>query len=292
MEYLHAHQIMHPDLKPGNILLNKRYRPKLADFGRSKFIPPEEAGPQTTFASTPIYMAPERITGDQIGFKADVYSFGLVIYAVMEGKEPFYENDGTAPPSTFVLQARVISGERPSFSARLQRSPLADLARECWAPDPETRPTFSEILHRLSDESLLDSIPNLDHEEFRAYERSLPSPTLHHPPVLPAAPLVPVAALPVVAARPMPNLGNGQQIPNPGNDQPGANPGNDQLLVNPNPPAFGGRVHRWTRMAVLTIALAMSGHVPIPSRVVDLFEMVEVSARMAQNLPGAQIVAW
>jgi serine/threonine protein kinase len=91
MAYLHSKGIMHRDLKPANCLLDDRANPKIADFGNAKNAGDSNASfraEQTTNIGTPVYMAPELMADNKVmteydGAMVDVYSFGILMWAVM-----------------------------------------------------------------------------------------------------------------------------------------------------------------------------------------------------------------
>lgn len=101
----HDSHIIHRDLKPGNIMIAPDHRAKILDFGLAKRIrvvdgsAPTEA-PSTTlageFAGTIGYIAPEQITGRAIDRRADLYSFGAVLFEMFTGRRPFLERDAVA----------------------------------------------------------------------------------------------------------------------------------------------------------------------------------------------------
>lgn len=84
MMILHQNHIIQRDLKPENILLDINYHPRITDFGLSKKFDPYHSMYQSIKKSgTVSYMAPEVISGNNINTKADVYSFGVIMYEII-----------------------------------------------------------------------------------------------------------------------------------------------------------------------------------------------------------------
>jgi len=103
VQYAHARGVIHRDLKPGNILLDKEGKPRVTDFGLAKLT---ESGSDLTgtgqVLGTPSYMPPEQAAGkiEQIGPLADVYSLGAILYCLLTGRPPFQ----AASPMDTLLQ--------------------------------------------------------------------------------------------------------------------------------------------------------------------------------------------
>uniref|UniRef100_A0A0D9UYF9 Receptor-like serine/threonine-protein kinase n=1 Tax=Leersia perrieri TaxID=77586 RepID=A0A0D9UYF9_9ORYZ len=89
LAYLHEECedcIIHCDIKPENILLDKEFCPKICDFGMAKLLGREFNSALTTIRGTMGYLAPEWIYGQPITKKADVYSFGIVLFEIISGR--------------------------------------------------------------------------------------------------------------------------------------------------------------------------------------------------------------
>ena len=142
MVYLHSRNIIHRDIKSGNLLLNDSGVVKVADFGLAR-----AHGPTSnllTLVGTYPYMAPELLDSQPYNSSVDVYSFGVVMWECLTRDEPFR---GLSPMQ---IVATLLRGERPKLPASpaLPQS-YVQLLTECWATQPERRPTFAAALDRL-----------------------------------------------------------------------------------------------------------------------------------------------
>ncbi|XP_059618657.1 serine/threonine-protein kinase fused [Phlebotomus argentipes] len=86
--YLHSHRILHRDLKPQNILIDKEEHGKLCDFGLARNMT-IDTHVLTSIKGTPLYMAPEIIQEKPYDYKADFWSLGCIIYECLAGQPPF-----------------------------------------------------------------------------------------------------------------------------------------------------------------------------------------------------------
>ncbi|XP_057959860.1 uncharacterized protein LOC131152173 [Malania oleifera] len=147
MEYLHMKNIVHFDLKCDNLLVNLRdpQRPicKVGDFGLSRI-------KRNTLVSGGVrgtlpWMAPELLNGNsnRVSEKVDVFSFGVAMWEILTGEEPYGNMHCGA-----IIGGIVSNTLRPPIPERCDPE-WRKLMEECWSPDPAARPSFTEITNRL-----------------------------------------------------------------------------------------------------------------------------------------------
>ena len=92
IEYLHSIGIAHRDIKPDNILIDSHRNVKLIDFDLAAVYQPKQL--LKTACGSPYYTAPEVLAGKKyVGYKSDLWSLGVVMYIMIEGKMPFNEKN-------------------------------------------------------------------------------------------------------------------------------------------------------------------------------------------------------
>ncbi|KAL5196671.1 hypothetical protein ABZP36_000183 [Zizania latifolia] len=137
MNYLHQINIIHRDLKTANLLMDDQVV-KVADFGVARV--KDQSGVMTAETGTYRWMAPEVIEHLPYDHRADVFSFGIVLWELLTGKLP-YEDMTPLQAAVAVVQKDL----RPTIPSDTHPT-LADLLQKCWQKDPALRPTFAEIL--------------------------------------------------------------------------------------------------------------------------------------------------
>eukprot|EP00644_Phytophthora_capsici_P013121 jgi/Phyca11/540866/estExt2_Genewise1Plus.C_PHYCAscaffold_50734 len=142
MAHIHACDVLQRDLKSKNCLLSENLVVKVSDFGLARFRS-LQYGPYT-WVGTPFWAAPEVIRHEPYDEKADVYSYGIVLWELVERKDP-YDN-----LNAFQVPLQVANeGLRPADFTRPGPLGLEQLMRQCWDADPEQRPSFADISQTL-----------------------------------------------------------------------------------------------------------------------------------------------
>ncbi|EER24756.1 Protein kinase domain containing protein [Coccidioides posadasii C735 delta SOWgp] len=136
--YVHSKSCVHRDLKLENILLDKHENVKLCDFGFTREYEGKASYLQT-FCGTICYSAPEMLKGEKYaGEKVDVWSLGIILFALISGELPFDEDDDQA------TKKRILS-EDPKYNARFSED-AKSLINLLLSKRPLIRPTLSDIL--------------------------------------------------------------------------------------------------------------------------------------------------
>ncbi|KAG1347243.1 G-type lectin S-receptor-like serine/threonine-protein kinase [Cocos nucifera] len=150
--------IIHCDVKPENILLDASFVPKVSDFGLAKLVGRDFSRVLTTMRGTRGYLAPEWITGVAITAKADVYSYGMMLFEIISGRrnsEQTEEGKATFFP-TFAAN-RLVQGDVQSLVdhrlgddvniEELERA--CKIAYWCIQDDESARPTMGQVVQIL-----------------------------------------------------------------------------------------------------------------------------------------------
>ncbi len=154
LEAAHKQGIVHRDVRPGNVLIEKDTgRVLLTDFGLAAVLDTgRESAARLTVTGEmigqPRYMSPEQIRGEKVTGQADVYQVGVLAYHLLTGEGPF----GDGPPAR--LLAAHLQQDPPDLRNLnpMVDADLAALLRRCLAKEPKHRPTVADLKRKLGGE--------------------------------------------------------------------------------------------------------------------------------------------
>src|SRR5437867_4775034 len=138
VHYAHEHNILHRDIKPGNILLDQKGEPHLTDFGLARLVETESTITRTMeVLGTPSYMAPEQAVGnnDAVSSVTDVYGLGAVLYQLLTGQPPFA---GGTTYETIKLLLDTEPRQPRLLNPKIDRD-LSTICLKCLEKDPKRR---------------------------------------------------------------------------------------------------------------------------------------------------------
>ncbi|XP_057859287.2 receptor-like serine/threonine-protein kinase NCRK isoform X2 [Cryptomeria japonica] len=168
LEYLHeaaVPRVLHRDFKSSNILLDDKWRAKLADFGMAKTVTHNDHnGPSSSPArmlGTFGYFAPEYAMMGRASLKSDVFSFGVVLLELISGRHPLNMSLPKGQQSLVIWASPLLEDENKVLSEIVDPTlknvfpvegmlKMAQLARACLQMDSEARPTMTAAVHVLA----------------------------------------------------------------------------------------------------------------------------------------------
>jgi serine/threonine protein kinase len=160
MRYVHSHNFIHQDLKPSNILLDAQGRSLIADFGTAREVNVKTG--EFLDMGTIQYSAPELFEAADITQKADVFSFGSVLYEFLVGSRVFPRG-----LSLCQIVGRLENRDLPPIPSSVLPG-MQKLILKCWDFDPTARPSFSDILETFENVSF-QIVSGTDTEKVREY---------------------------------------------------------------------------------------------------------------------------
>ncbi|MEM7249567.1 MAG: protein kinase [Acidobacteriota bacterium] len=139
---VHGAGLVHRDVKPGNILIDREGRAKLTDFGLVLDAKAVRATLTHQLLGTPAYMAPEQVHGGEVGRHTDIHGLGATLHAMLTGAPPVR---GETPGEAL---AHLLSGEREDLATLAPELPVdfVECCEGAMHPDPTQRPTSALAL--------------------------------------------------------------------------------------------------------------------------------------------------
>ena len=150
MSYLHSRSppILHLDLKSPNILVDEKWRVKIADFGLARMRQATQVSAKSEFHGTPEWMAPEMLRAESYDERADSYSFGVVLWELLTARKPW---DDLHPMQVVAVvgysQRRLeLPPEGVENASHASIAVISRVFRACASKDQDERPLFPSIL--------------------------------------------------------------------------------------------------------------------------------------------------
>ncbi|CAG2169222.1 unnamed protein product [Oppiella nova] len=157
MNYLHVHKIIHRDLKSPNVLITYNDVLKISDFGTSKQW--NDRSTKMSFKGTVAWMAPEVIRNEPCSEKVDVWSFGVVLWELMNCEIPYRDVDSSAVIWGVGNSSLTLPIPTKCFPEGFQL-----LMKQCWNAKARNRPSFKNIIMHI--EIAANELVNIHAEDY------------------------------------------------------------------------------------------------------------------------------
>ncbi|KAG8918981.1 hypothetical protein FRC00_011879, partial [Tulasnella sp. 408] len=145
LKYLHSRSICHGDIKAANVLVNKERRAVLCDLGLARLHDENFTRLESTGSSSKMslrWCSPELLNDQPRSPESDVFAWAWLVWEIMTGRLPYHETK-----ADYAVLAKIFEARRPDIDNTVQLrecTELWDLMEQCWATDPNTRPTSAK----------------------------------------------------------------------------------------------------------------------------------------------------
>jgi serine/threonine protein kinase/tetratricopeptide (TPR) repeat protein len=143
LEEAHRLGVVHRDLKPGNILIDKDGNARIMDFGIARTIHGKGITREGAMIGTPEYMSPEQVEGKEVDQRSDIYSLGIILYEMVTGSVPF---EGDTPLIIAHKQKYEVPATPNEINAHVPEE-LTRLILKCLEKSKDKRYQSAEDLH-------------------------------------------------------------------------------------------------------------------------------------------------
>ena len=142
LEEAHRAGVVHRDLKPQNIMIDREGNARIMDFGIARSVKGKGITGANVLIGTPEYMSPEQVDGKEAGPRSDLYSLGIVLFEMLTGRRPF---EGETTLSIAVKQKSEAPPDPRKLNPQIPEA-LALLVLQCLEKAPEKRPAGAAAL--------------------------------------------------------------------------------------------------------------------------------------------------
>ncbi|KAM7492786.1 hypothetical protein LguiA_035707 [Lonicera macranthoides] len=174
LTYLHQEceqQVIHRDIKAGNIMLDSNFNPRLGDFGLARLMDHDKSPVSTLTAGTMGYLAPEYLQYGKATEKTDVFSYGVVILEMACGRRPIEREEGGQKMVNLVdwvwglhSQGKIVEAADKSLNGEFKEEEIRKLllmGLSCANPDSAERPSMRGVLRILNNQAQPMAVPKV-----------------------------------------------------------------------------------------------------------------------------------
>ena len=136
----HLRGLIHRDLKPANIMVDGRGQPRLMDFGLTASV--GKIAKNEVGFGTPMYMAPEQLSGKEVSPRSDLYALGLILYELFTGRHPF---EGKSIGDLLTARQTMTPAPMSTLCPEIP-APVEAVVAACLTPDPAGRPVSANAV--------------------------------------------------------------------------------------------------------------------------------------------------